>query len=105
MRQSEDPKRPYPKKIATLWITVILFAGTMIFDFAIGMFVNPLFTALFIFVLIATSVILGVVYEKRAFCMYVCPLAGIIGMYGATGTIELRNKDMKVCSKCKTKPE
>ncbi|OLS16761.1 MAG: hypothetical protein HeimC3_51810 [Candidatus Heimdallarchaeota archaeon LC_3] len=103
LAQTEDPKRRYPKRLSTLWITVILFAGTMIFDFAIGMFVNPLFTAFFIFLLIATSVVMGVIYERRAFCMYVCPLAGIIGMYGSTGAVELRNKDMAVCSNCKTK--
>ncbi len=103
LRQVEDPRKPYPKRLRTLWITVILFAGTMIFDFAVGMFVNPLFTAFFIFLLIAMSVILGVVYERRAFCMYVCPLAGIIGTYGSAGAVELRNKDMAVCSNCKTK--
>jgi polyferredoxin len=103
LAQVEDPKRPYPKRLRTLWITVILFAGTMIFDFAVGMFVNPLFTAFFIFLLIAASVVLGVIYERRAFCMYVCPLAGIIGTYGSAGAVELRNKDMAVCSNCKTK--
>ena len=101
--QDEDPKRPYPKRISTLWVTILLFAGIMMFDFAVGMFVNPLFTAFFIFILIALSVILGVFYERRAFCMYVCPLAGIIGTYGSSGAVELRNKDMAVCSACKTK--
>ena len=101
--QDEDPKRVYPKRISTLWVTIFLFAGIMMFDFAVGMFVNPLFTAFFIFILISLSILLGVFYERRAFCMYVCPLAGIIGTYGSSGAVELRNKDMAVCSACKTK--
>lgn len=103
LEQEQDPKRKYPKRLRTLWITVGLFTGIMIFDFAIGMFVNPFYTALFIIILITTSIVLGLFYERRAFCQYVCPLAGIIGTYSMTGMTEIRNKDYEVCRKCKTK--
>ncbi|MFW9779103.1 MAG: 4Fe-4S binding protein [Candidatus Heimdallarchaeota archaeon] len=95
-----DPKRKYPKRLTSMWITTGLFAGIMMFDFIVGMFVNPLFTALFIVILIGLSIILGLFYERRAFCMYVCPLGGLIGTYGMAGTIEVRNKDLDVCKLC-----
>ena len=103
LQQKQDPRRPYPKKLRSLWITTFLFAGIMMFDFAVGMFVNPLYTALFIVLLIALSIILGLIYERRAFCMYVCPLGGLIGVYGMTGMLEIRNRDLNVCKKCRTK--
>lgn len=103
LEQERDPKRKYPKRLRTLWITIGLFAAIMIFDFAIGMFVNPFYTALFVVLLISMSIIMGLVYERRAFCQYVCPLAGIIGTYSQTGMVEIRNKDPDVCRKCKTK--
>lgn len=103
LRQEEDPKRPYPQRYRFLWISSFLFVGTMIFDFAVGMFVSPIFTALFLILLIVISSIMGMIYERRAFCQYICPLACIIGSYGSTGILALRNKDMAVCSKCKTK--
>ncbi|MFQ5978554.1 MAG: 4Fe-4S binding protein [Candidatus Heimdallarchaeota archaeon] len=103
LEQDRDPKREYPKRLRSYWITIILFSGIMVFDFAIGMFVNPLYTALFVVFLIFLSISMGLIYEKRAFCQYICPLAAIIGAYGMTGATEVRNKDIEVCKKCKTK--
>ena len=103
LQQHKTPKRQYPKFLRSMWITTILFASIMLFDFVVGMFVNPFYTALFVVLLVSLDIILGKVYERRAFCMYVCPLGGLIGVYGMTGMVEIRNKDIRVCSKCRTK--
>ena len=103
IQQEEDPATPYPRRLATILLPTILFAVIMLFDFFVGVFINPLYTAVFVIVLIAGDLVLGVLYEKRAFCRYMCPLGGIIGTYAMVATIELRKKDLNICRKCKTK--
>jgi hypothetical protein len=40
---------------------------------------------------------LSLVYEKRVFCRYVCPVGGFIGLYSLTAPVELRIKDAQLC--------
>ncbi|MBI3933371.1 MAG: 4Fe-4S binding protein [Acidobacteria bacterium] len=44
---------------------------------------------------------LGVIYEKRTFCRYVCPLGGIFGLYSMTAPVRIGVKDRTICQhKC-----
>jgi hypothetical protein len=47
---------------------------------------------------------LSTIFERRAFCRYLCPVGGFIGLYSQTAPIELRIKDKQVCIKCEGKP-
>jgi len=40
---------------------------------------------------------LAVVFEKRTFCRYVCPLGGVFGLYSMTSPLRLAVKDPEVC--------
>ena len=42
-------------------------------------------------------------YEKRAFCRYVCLVGRISGLYAQMSPVELRKIDNDVCKTCKTK--
>jgi hypothetical protein len=44
------------------------------------------------------------IFERRAFCRYLCPIGGFIGLYAQTAPIELRIKDKRVCVACDGKP-
>jgi ferredoxin len=46
---------------------------------------------------IAMAVVLSLVYERRVFCRYFCPVGGFIGLYSLVAPLELRIKDPKVC--------
>jgi polyferredoxin len=42
--------------------------------------------------------------ERRAFCRYLCPLGGLIGVLGAGApVIGFRSRDRRVCRQCTTK--
>ena len=43
------------------------------------------------------AVALAVVYEKRTFCRYVCPLGGIFGLYSMTAPVRIGVKDQQTC--------
>ncbi len=51
--------------------------------------------------LLATG--LAVVYQRRVFCNYICPVSGFLGLYSMSSTIELRAQNSDVCLKCKEK--
>jgi polyferredoxin len=43
-------------------------------------------------------VAVGLFYERRSFCRYLCPIGGLIGIYSMTAPIELRAKSAGVCA-------
>jgi hypothetical protein len=47
---------------------------------------------------------LSIVFERRSFCRYLCPVGGFIGLYSQAAPIELRIKDKPVCAACEGKP-
>ena len=48
----------------------------------------------FMIVAIGTSL----VFERRTFCRYLCPVGGFIGLYSQVAPLELRVKDAAVCA-------
>jgi hypothetical protein len=55
-------------------------------------------------VMLFAAIGLSMIFERRAFCRYLCPVGGFIGIYSQTAPIELRIKDKQVCANCKGKP-
>ena len=50
------------------------------------------------------AIAFGLVYEKRAFCRYVCPVGGIFGLYSMTAPVRISVTDQQICQhKCATK--
>ena len=46
---------------------------------------------------------MSLLFEKRVFCRYVCPIGGFIGLYSMTAPVELRVRDRQVCVDHRTK--
>ncbi|MHB8438770.1 MAG: 4Fe-4S binding protein [Acidimicrobiales bacterium] len=54
--------------------------------------------------IVASALIFFLVFERRTFCRYVCPLNSLIGTVGSMGSVAgFRTKDRDVCLNCKTK--
>src|SRR3989304_950391 len=41
--------------------------------------------------------------ERRAFCRYVCPMGGFIGLYSQVAPVEMRVDSRATCAACQTK--
>jgi hypothetical protein len=54
--------------------------------------------------MLVAAIGLSVVFERRSFCRYLCPVGGFIGLYSQTAPLELRIKDKQVCAACVGKP-
>jgi hypothetical protein len=53
------------------------------------------------FLFVATG--MSLIYEKRAFCRYLCPVGSFIGLYSQVAPLELRVRDPAVCASHPTK--
>ena len=87
--------KPWPKKLRNIWIQNGFFLGLAIFSTVI--LTNPLVTSIAILALLVLSIGLSLVFERRAFCRYICPVSGFIGLYSQVAPVEVRVVDFQIC--------
>jgi NosR/NirI family nitrous oxide reductase transcriptional regulator len=65
---------------------------------------TPSDTSWMVIGIVVTALVFFLVFERRSFCRYFCPLSSIIGTAGAIGSAAgFRTKDREICLECKTK--
>lgn len=85
--------------VITLFYAVILLIG--IHTFAIHRI--PQLMAVYMLILLGVSIFAGLIWEKRTFCTYICPVGHLLGLYSLLSATEWRVKNKQTCLKCKTK--
>lgn len=89
--------KPWPKRFQNIWLQNIGFLILACFS---GFLVTrPIVSVIVLSGMIVISTILSMIYRMRAFCMYLCPVSGFLGLYAMTSKIALRRKDPEVCRK------
>jgi NosR/NirI family nitrous oxide reductase transcriptional regulator len=65
---------------------------------------NPADTSWMVVGIVGSALIFFLVFERRAFCRYLCPLTTLIGTVGSMGSVAgFRTRDRDVCLTCQTK--
>ena len=65
---------------------------------------NPAATSYMVIGIVASALIFFLVYERRTFCRYICPLTSLIGTVGSMGSVAgFRTREREVCLTCETK--
>ncbi|MBN1360126.1 MAG: 4Fe-4S binding protein [Sedimentisphaerales bacterium] len=59
--------------------------------------------SLYMLLLILVAVDVSLIFERRAFCSYVCPVGHLLGLYALLSPFEWRADDASVCQGCRTK--
>jgi polyferredoxin len=91
----------WPKALKNMWLLNVLFLATTFFS---GFFnVKPLATFFVLGGIILIAFVVGLLFPKRTFCLYLCPVSGFIGLYSQFGATEIRRKDPEICRKHKPK--
>src|SRR5574339_567547 len=94
--------RRWPRALRNIWLQNISFLLLALFSSVI--LTTPKVTGIVLSAMLFGAVGLSTVFERRAFCRYLCPVGGFIGLYSQTAPIELRIKDKQVCVTCEGKP-
>jgi len=94
--------RRVPKMFRNLWPQNISFLLLALFSSVL--LTTPTITAIVLAAMLFTAIGLSTIFERRAFCRYLCPIGGFIGINSQTAPIELRIKDKQLCVKCEGKP-
>ncbi len=91
-----------PKMFRNIWMQNISFLLLALFSSVL--LTTPNITGIVLAAMLFAAIGLSAIFERRAFCRYLCPVGGFIGLYSQTAPIELRIKDKQVCVKCEGKP-
>jgi polyferredoxin len=97
------PWRQFPVKLQNVWLANLFFVLLTWLDIQIGLVRNPMVTGALLLTITAAAIGIGMRYERRTFCRYLCPIGGLIGIYAMFSAVELRSKDSEVCRNHKRK--
>lgn len=65
---------------------------------------QPWDTSFMVLGIVVSALIFFLVFERRTFCRYICPLSALIGSVGSMGSVAgFRTKNRDVCLECTTK--
>ena len=91
----------WPKPLKNMWIMNIGFLVTTFFS---GFFtVKPFSTFVLLGGIILLAFLIGLIFEKRSFCLYVCPVSGFQGLYSQFAASEIRRMKPELCQQHKLK--
>jgi polyferredoxin len=86
----------WPNKLRGIWLQNAAFALVALFSTVV--LTQPAITSAVLLLFLFLAVGASIVFERRAFCRYLCPVGGFIGLYSQLAPIELRVIDRKVCA-------
>src|SRR3990167_8669032 len=84
-----------------VWIIIIAFMVITWLDVIIGLVESPVNTGYLMLFILVGVVLMGAVFERRAWCRYLCFLGGLSSNYSMSSALELRAIGEK-CKTCKT---
>ena len=85
--------------VVTIFYTLIWIVG--VHTLAVNRIPHQM--ALYLLMLIIVAVDISLIFQKRAFCSYVCPVGHLLGLYALISPFEWRVDDLSICKSCKTK--
>lgn len=89
---------PVPKflKKMDFWVVILAFVFLDYVEGLFGVAEKPLATGMLLVIIISLSVLFCILFERKTFCRYVCPLAGMLGAYSTLSIVEVRG-NKKIC--------
>ncbi len=102
---AKAPKRlnlRWPKPLRNIWLQNASFL--LLALFSSRLLTAPNVTGIVLAAMLFAALGLSMVFERRAFCRYLCPVGGFIGLYSQAAPVALRIKNKETCVTCEGKP-
>jgi len=97
-------KRKVPPFMASGWAAGVFYSLALLgFIRTFWAHRFPERMAAFFLFLFASTIIVGLIFEKRAFCNFLCPVGRLLGLYACCAALEWRVRDAKTCDACRGK--
>ena len=90
-------KKRWPKALSNMWLVNFIFLGLALFSGILT--TRPWATGLLFLSIIVVDLIVAYVFRLRAFCLYLCPVGGFLGLFSNFATVEVRSKDKDICAR------
>ena len=90
-------QRRLPRVLRGIWVSTLLFLLLTWADEQLGIIRSPRMTAGLVIMLALVAVGTGLLFQRRSFCRYLCPITGLQGLYSMLSPIELRAVDLDRC--------
>ena len=94
-------QKDWPKFLNNMWLQNFLFLALI--SFGIILITRPIATAFLFLMILLTSLCLALIFRRRVFCLYLCPVGGFLGTYSMAGMSEIRVIDPEICKTHKEK--
>ncbi len=98
---------PWPTKWLNKWGAWLLWAGFVaiyLWEKLWDLPHTPYLSASLLLIITAGAVIGSIIYERRLWCRYLCPIGGMNGMFAKLSMVELRSTQQVCGSQCSAFP-
>ncbi len=89
------------RRLKNIWLQNATFLAVALFSIVI--LTTPLVSALVLTLFAVVALGTSLLFERRTFCRYLCPVGGFIGLYSQFAPVEVRVKDHAICATHKEK--
>lgn len=97
-------KRKVPRLFKSGWVITLFYIGILnIGVHTLSIHRIPLRMAIYLMALFGVAVIIGFLFEKNAFCAYICPVGYLLGLYARLSPFGWGVKNKGICQNCKDK--
>lgn len=93
--------RRWPSRLSNLWLQTAGFL--LLATFSAVLLTDPFTTAVAIGGLVALATVVALGFRQRAFCRYLCPVSGFLGLYASASLLTVRCRDESRCGDCRDK--
>ncbi len=89
-------KRSWPARFRNIWLQNVAFSIIAVCSAVV--LTQPRVTAIVLIAFLGVATGVSLIFERRSFCRYLCPVGGFIGLYAQLAPVAVRVKDKSTCA-------